>query len=89
MCCCGLVRRVGSIQLPDRLQPKNVVRSCLWSGPRNISTALMYSFAQCDECPSDCVLATETAMLHTHRITCQGKTYRGDAACVITPRRGK
>ena len=25
---------------------KEVVRICLWSGPRNISTALMYSFAQ-------------------------------------------
>ena len=26
-----------------------VVRICLWSGPRNISTALMYSFAQRDD----------------------------------------
>lgn len=25
---------------------KKIVRICLWSGPRNISTALMYSFAQ-------------------------------------------
>jgi hypothetical protein len=25
---------------------KNIKRICLWSGPRNISTALMYSFAQ-------------------------------------------
>jgi len=25
---------------------KNITRICLWSGPRNISTALMYSFAQ-------------------------------------------
>lgn len=25
---------------------KNTVRICLWSGPRNLSTALMYSFAQ-------------------------------------------
>ncbi|MEM9679586.1 MAG: sulfotransferase family protein, partial [Bacteroidota bacterium] len=25
---------------------KSVQRICLWSGPRNISTALMYSFAQ-------------------------------------------
>ena len=24
----------------------NIKRVCLWSGPRNISTALMYSFAQ-------------------------------------------
>ena len=24
----------------------NITRICLWSGPRNISTALMYSFAQ-------------------------------------------
>jgi hypothetical protein len=29
--------------------PENVVRICLWSGPRNISTALMYSFAQRDD----------------------------------------
>ena len=27
----------------------DVVRICLWSGPRNISTALMYSFAQRDD----------------------------------------
>ena len=25
---------------------ENIVRICMWSGPRNISTALMYSFAQ-------------------------------------------
>ena len=25
---------------------KNITRICLWSGPRNISTALMYSFSQ-------------------------------------------
>lgn len=29
--------------------PKKTVRICLWSGPRNISTALMYSFAQRDD----------------------------------------
>ncbi|MEX0720335.1 MAG: sulfotransferase family protein [Balneolaceae bacterium] len=29
-----------------RKSPKPVIRVCLWSGPRNISTALMYSFAQ-------------------------------------------
>jgi hypothetical protein len=29
--------------------PKEVLRICLWSGPRNISTALMYSFAQRDD----------------------------------------
>ncbi len=28
---------------------KKIVRICLWSGPRNISTALMYSFAQRDD----------------------------------------
>ncbi|MFN3491212.1 MAG: sulfotransferase family protein, partial [Anaerolineales bacterium] len=28
----------------------NIKRICLWSGPRNISTALMYSFAQRDDC---------------------------------------
>lgn len=28
------------------MNPDGVVRICLWSGPRNISTALMYSFAQ-------------------------------------------
>lgn len=27
----------------------DVVRICLWSGPRNLSTALMYSFAQRDD----------------------------------------
>lgn len=27
----------------------NITRICLWSGPRNISTALMYSFAQRDD----------------------------------------
>ena len=25
---------------------QNITRICLWSGPRNVSTALMYSFAQ-------------------------------------------
>jgi Sulfotransferase domain len=29
--------------------PKDFIRICLWSGPRNISTALMYSFAQRDD----------------------------------------
>jgi len=28
------------------MQEDNIKRICLWSGPRNISTALMYSFAQ-------------------------------------------
>lgn len=28
----------------------NIKRICLWSGPRNISTALMYSFAQREDC---------------------------------------
>ena len=27
----------------------DIKRICLWSGPRNISTALMYSFAQRDD----------------------------------------
>ena len=27
----------------------NIKRICLWSGPRNISTALMYAFAQRDD----------------------------------------
>src|SRR5919109_1805534 len=27
----------------------DIVRICLWSGPRNLSTALMYSFAQRDD----------------------------------------
>jgi hypothetical protein len=28
---------------------KEIIRICLWSGPRNISTAMMYSFAQRDD----------------------------------------
>ncbi len=28
----------------------NITRICLWSGPRNISTTLMYSFAQRSDC---------------------------------------
>ena len=28
---------------------QNITRICLWSGPRNVSTALMYSFAQRDD----------------------------------------
>ena len=28
----------------------DTVRICLWSGPRTISTALMYSFAQRSDC---------------------------------------
>ena len=31
----------------NRMQPKPPI--CLWSGPRNVSTALMYSFAQRDD----------------------------------------
>lgn len=31
------------------MQINNTKRICLWSGPRNISTALMYSFAQRDD----------------------------------------
>lgn len=30
----------------DSPGPTNPLRICLWSGPRNVSTALMYSFAQ-------------------------------------------
>lgn len=30
----------------DSPVPSNPLRICIWSGPRNISTALMYSFAQ-------------------------------------------
>lgn len=29
--------------------PDSIKRICLWSGPRNVSTALMYSFAQRDD----------------------------------------
>ena len=28
----------------------SIAKICLWSGPRNISTALMYSFAQRPQC---------------------------------------
>ncbi len=31
------------------MQNNDITRICLWSGPRNISTALMYSFAQRDD----------------------------------------
>ena len=31
----------------DKSTPCN--RICLWSGPRNVSTAMMYSFAQRDD----------------------------------------
>ena len=40
---------------------------------------------QRDERPFDCVRAADPAMLHTHRITSQGKTDRSDAGCVIVP----
>lgn len=39
---------------------KKIVRICLWSGPRNISTALMYSFAQ----RSDTVVYDEPLYAH-------------------------
>lgn len=32
--------------MPIRFKPDGVLRINLWSGPRNVSTALMYSFAQ-------------------------------------------
>ena len=42
-----------------------VVRICLWSGPRNISTALMYSFAQ----RSDTVVVDEPLYGHYLRVS--------------------
>ena len=41
------------------------VRICLWSGPRNVSTALMYSFAQRD----DTVVYDEPLYAHYLRVT--------------------
>jgi len=37
-----------------------IKRICLWSGPRNVSTALMYSFAQ----RSDCIVFDEPLYAH-------------------------
>jgi Sulfotransferase domain len=39
---------------------QNITRICLWSGPRNISTALMYSFAQ----RSDSIVFDEPLYAH-------------------------
>ncbi|CAN5136955.1 branched chain amino acid aminotransferase [soil metagenome] len=41
------------------------MRICLWSGPRNVSTALMYSFAQ----RADCEVADEPLYAHYLRIS--------------------
>ncbi|MEE2657184.1 MAG: sulfotransferase family protein [Candidatus Latescibacterota bacterium] len=54
------------------------VRICLWSGPRNISTALMYSFAQ----RSDTRIYDEP--LYAHYLSCTGaRSYHPGAECVI------
>lgn len=45
-----------------------MTRICLWSGPRNVSTALMYSFAQ----RSDTVVADEPLYAHYLRVTDAG-----------------
>jgi len=42
-----------------------IKRICLWSGPRNVSTALMYSFAQ----RSDCLVFDEPLYAHYLRHT--------------------
>lgn len=48
---------------PARKQPFTAV--CLWSGPRNVSTALMYSFAQ----RSDAAVVDEPLYGHYLRVT--------------------
>lgn len=42
-----------------------ILRVCLWSGPRNVSTALMYSFAQ----RSDSIVVDEPLYAHYLRVT--------------------
>ena len=38
-----------------------------------------------DQSPFDRIPAADPAVLYTDRVTRQGKTYRGDAACIIVP----
>lgn len=56
----------------------NGVRICLWSGPRNISTALMYAFAQRD----DTIVYDEPLYAHYLART-PARTYHPGAAEVI------
>lgn len=51
----------------------NDLRICLWSGPRNVSTALMYSFAQ----RSDAIVFDEPLYGHYLRVT--GASHPGRA----------
>lgn len=56
----------------------NIKRICLWSGPRNISTALMYSFAQ----RSDTLVFDEPLYAHYLRNT-EAKSYHPGAKEII------
>ncbi len=51
----------------------NIIRICLWSGPRNISTALMYSFAQ----RSDTLVFDEPLYAHYLKSTSANEYHPG------------
>jgi len=55
-----------------------ITRICLWSGPRNVSTALMYSFAQ----RSDCIVFDEPLYAHYLSKT-PARTYHPGAEEVV------
>ncbi len=42
----GIGKSQSLTPTPNLMKNQKITRICLWSGPRNISTALMYSFAQ-------------------------------------------
>ena len=56
-----------------------ITRICLWSGPRNISTTLMYSFAQRDD-----TLVVDEPLYSFYLCNTQAKDYHPGAAEIIS-----
>ena len=56
----------------------DVLRICLWSGPRNVSTALMYSFAQRDD------TRALDEPFYSHYLRVSGATHPGRAEVIAS-----
>ena len=54
---------------------------CLWSGPRNVSTALMYSFAQL----ADVDVVDEPLYAHYLRVTGKAHPVRDEVLAAFLP----
>ena len=55
-----------------------ITRICLWSGPRNISTTLMYSFAQRDD-----VVVVDEPLYASYLCNTNAKDYHPGASEII------